>query len=258
RLRAPRRATALLRAAAAGRRELAGSTPAPPSVLNRATGPRRRSTLVDLDAEPLAAAAHTLGASVNDVVLVAVGEAMRAAAATRGEHVDPVVVSVPVAVRGPRPGSTGNAVGVMPVAVPTSGDLVARVRAVTAQRRARLDGDHGRSLPLVLLAFRVLRVLHLVRRYLDRQRLVNTLLTALPAVPGPLRVGGAEVSAVVPLVPNRGNTTVAFASARYRGRLVVSVVGDPDTGPDDEAVAGAVRRTLEEVVALAGATVTAP
>ena len=252
RLHAPGRAAALLRAAAAGRRELAGSTAAPPSALNRPTGPHRRSTVVDVDGAALAAAAHTLGASVNDVVLVAVGEALRAAAATLGERLDPVVVSVPVAVRGPRP-AAGNAVGVMPVAVPTSGDLVARVRAVTAQRRARLDGDHGRSLPLVLLAFRVLRALHLVRRYLDRQRLVNTLLTALPAVPGALLVGGAAVSAVVPLVPNRGNTTVAFATVRYRGRLVVSVVGDPDTGPDGAAVAGAVRRTLDEVVACAAA-----
>jgi diacylglycerol O-acyltransferase / wax synthase len=204
-----------------------------------------------VDEQRLRSAAHDLGASVNDVLLVGVGESLRAVEARAGRSIDPVVVSVPVAVRqaGARIG-VGNAVGVMPVSVPTRGPLADRVRQVAAIRRDRLAGDHGRSLPLVLLAFRVLHALRLVGWFENRQRLVNTFVSAIPPLPGPLRIGGAEVGAVVPLVLGQGNTTVAFTSVRYHGRFVVTVATDPDVGPDSTTVVAGLRATLDEITAV--------
>jgi hypothetical protein len=111
-------------------------------------------------------------------------------------------------------------------------------------------GVHGRSLPLVLLAFRLVRTLHLVRWFLDRQRLVNTLLTAVPATPGPISIAGTPVAAVVPLVLNQGNTTAAFATARHAGRLTIAVATDPDTGLDGELLVQRLSRTLTELTCL--------
>jgi hypothetical protein len=230
-------------------------------VLNRPTGPRRRLHLVDVEESTVRAAAHALAASVNDLVLVAVVEALRAAAAADlGEELDHLVVSVPVAVRTPGShtsatddapgGSRGearNAVGVMQIAVPATGPLTERVRTVTRDRQARLAGEHGRSLPLLLLAFRLVRTVHLVRWFLDRQRLVNTMVTAVPPTPGPISIAGAVVACVVPLVPNQGNTTAAFATARYDGRLTIAVTTDPDAGPDGEALAARIRQALTEL-----------
>ncbi len=257
-----RRLAALRRAPAAlhgvrrlrdGRAELGrGVGAAPRSPLNRPTGPHRRLQLVTVDEAPVRAAAHALGASVNDVVLVAVGETFGALAAAAGAPLDRVVVSVPVAVRdaGARSG-TGNAVGVMPVAVATTGPLADRVRRVSAVRRGRLLGDHGRSLPVVLAAFRLIRALGLVGWFLDRQRLVNTFVSALPPLPGPLRVGGARVGAVVPVVMNQGNSTVAFTSVRYDGRLTVAIGTDPDVGPDGGRVTAGLQGALAAVVTAA-------
>lgn len=79
---------------------------------------------------------------------------------------------------------------------------------------------------------------------------MNTFVSAIPALPGPLRIGGAEVGAVVPLVLGQGNTTVAFASVRYHGRFVVAVATDPDVGPDGTTVAAGLRATLDEITAV--------
>ena len=245
-----------------GRTELGAGSPAPRSVLNRPTGPRRELHAIEVDEAAVRAAAHRLGASVNDLVLVAVVEALRAAAADAGEEVHHLVVSVPVAARtttrrtkastgaGEAAGSPRNAVGVMPIAVPATGSLTDRVRTVTGRRKAQLAGVHGQSLPLVLLAFRVLRTLHLVRWFLDRQRLVNTLLTAVPPIAGPVRIAGIPVTAVVPLVLNQGNTTAAFATTRHAGRLTIAVTTDPDTGPDAGPLLERLSRTLTELAAL--------
>ena len=246
-----------------GRTELGGGTPAPRSVLNRLTGPRRELHATEVDEAAVRAAAHRLGASVNDLVLVAVVEALRAAAADAGEELHHLVVSVPVAARttirrtkdaadaveaaGGRP---RNAVGVMTIPVPATGVLTERVRTVTGHRRAQLAGVHGQSLPLVLLAFRVVRTLHLVRWFLDRQRLVNTFLSAVPPTPGPISVAGTPVTAVVPLVINQGNTTAAFATTRHAGRLAIAVTTDPDTGPDAGLLLERLSRTLTELTAL--------
>jgi hypothetical protein len=253
----PRRARTALRE---GRAELGGGAPAPRSVLNRPTGPHRAIRTVDADESAVRAAAHVLGASVNDLVLVAVVEALRGAAADSGEALDHLVVSVPVATRaatlrmgdhdhvnGGADSSPRNSVGVMPIAVPATGALADRVRTVTARRHARLTGAHGRSLPLVLIAFRMVRTLHLVRWFLDRQRLVNTLVTAVPPTPGPISIAGAVVSTLVPLVLNQGNTTAAFATARYAGRLTIAVTTDPGVGPDGEALTERLSHALAEL-----------
>jgi diacylglycerol O-acyltransferase len=225
---------------------------APRTLLNRPTGPRRRLHLVEVDETAVRAGARALAASVNDLILVAAVEALRAAAADAGEELDQLTVSVPVAV--PADGSaaaandTGvgprNAVGVLQMAVPATGPLTERVGVVTRRRKERLAGDHGRSLPLVLLAFRVLRAAHLVGWFLDRQRLVNTLVTAVPAIRGPVRIVGAKVATLIPLVPNQGNTTAAFATTRYAGQLVIAVTTDPDVGPDGAVLAERLHAAL--------------
>ncbi len=94
--------------------------------------------LAEVDLEAARAAAHAGAATINDLLLVAVVAASGAALGRRGEHPDALVVSVPISARRTTTGADlGNDVGVMPIRVPLTGTLEARLAEVAAETRAR-------------------------------------------------------------------------------------------------------------------------
>ena len=229
-----------------------GTTPkALPSSLNRPTGRRRDVAVIDVDLATVRSAAHAAGASVNDALLVAVGATLGALQEGRGEHLDPVVASVPVAARQEASGrggaELGNAVGAVPFAIPTAGPVSQRLAAVTHARTERLSGRHGASMPLVLAAFRVLAAVHLVQRYATHQHLVNTLVTNVRGPDEAVALFGTRVGRIVPFVVNQGNVTVAFAAASYAGRMTVAVTTDPEAGLAADLVADRLGVELAEL-----------
>jgi WS/DGAT/MGAT family acyltransferase len=245
---------------------------APSSGLNARTGPRRAVHLVDTDLTELRAGARTRGATVNDALLVAAAAAMRHVLVDRGAAPpEALVLSVPVSGRPParpeaaaaapapeapsarpaRQPDLGNQVGVMPVRTPTTGPLAERLSAVAAHTRARKAGARGASAVLVGPLFRTLAALHLYRWFVDRQRLVNAFLTNLPGPPAALTLGGHAVTRLVPVTITAGNVGVAFAALSYAGRLVVTVITDPDVVPEGAALAGHLSAGLADVAALA-------
>lgn len=261
RFRALRRAPSAARSLRPALHELGvgSGTLAPRSTLNRRTGPTRHHASVALPEAPLRSAARGAGGSLNDAVLAVLAEILADHAAQRGQDLDPVVVSVPVALRHRSAGlgadrvdgARTNAVGVMPTPVPTRGPITDRIATVAAWRHARLDGSGeraGASLPMVLTAFRVLHALHLVRWFSDRQRLVNTFATTIPGPAHPVTLLGTPVTQITPLVLNQGNTTIAFASITYAGQLTISIVADPTCGPDPVTVGEHLRERLLRLV----------
>jgi diacylglycerol O-acyltransferase / wax synthase len=99
--------------------------PAAPCSLVRRTGPRRRMAVIKMDRAQLATAAHRYGATTNDAVLVAVGAALHQDLLSRGESVEPIVITVPVS--GRRPGgnaAVGNLVSPMVVNVQSELDSI--------------------------------------------------------------------------------------------------------------------------------------
>lgn len=223
---------------------------APRTALNRPTGGRRDLDVVQVAIAPVRDAAHRAGGSVNDALLVAVAGALSDVAGHRGEHLGELVVSVPVAVTDPAVRArVGNAVGAVPMPVGTRGPARERIAAVAARRRAALAGSHGRSLALILAAFRVLSTLRLVGTFTTRQRLVTTFVTNVRGPDERLRVDGAGLDAIVPLVANQGNQSVSFAALGYAGVLTVAVTTDPDLGIAAAEVAHALRSRLDEITA---------
>jgi len=227
---------------------------APRTALNRPTGPQRRYAAVTLAEMPLRAAARTAAGSLNDAVLAVVADVLAEHAGRLRDDLDPVVVSVPVAPRRRSTerrdeGSDTNTVGLMPTPVATRGPLRERIGAVAEWRHARLDREGaGASLPLVIAAFRVVHALHLVRWYSDHQRLVTTFATTIRGPAQPVTLAGCPVSRITPLVVNQGNTTIAFASITYAGQLTISIVADPASGPDPDAVARRLRERLLQLL----------
>ncbi len=251
RWRGLRRVPASLRRARAGRAELEhGPGGAPRCSLNAPCGPDRAAHLAEVDLAALRAGARTAGASVNDALLVAAAAAMGDALRRRGEHPGALVVSVPVSARPASGGADlGNAVGVMPVRVPLTGEPAARLAQVAGSTRARKTRSRGASLALLAPAFRLLAALGLFRWFVERQRLVNAFLTNLRG-PDVLVLGGHRVRRIAPLGVVAGNVAVAFAALSYAGRLTVTVVTDPDVVPEGGAIAEALSTALRELAAL--------
>ena len=189
---------------------------------------RRRLEVVTADLAGVHAAALARGATVNDVVVTAVTGALVDLLARRGEHVEQVVVSVPVSRRGQGEASSlGNATGVVPVRVPAVADPGARLAAVVAQRgRVRAPGRGG-SAAVLTPAFRVLAATGAFQAFIDHQRLVHTFVTNVRGPAERLRLAGAEVVSVVPVAVNPGNVAVSFDVLSYAGTLALTLVVDP-------------------------------
>jgi diacylglycerol O-acyltransferase / wax synthase len=176
------------------------------------TSPRRRIEVVEVDLATIVAAAHAQGATVNDMLLVAVGGALRRLLVARGEQLDEVLISVPVSGRPAASSSDlGNQVGVLPVAVPLAEDPAVRLAAVRDQR-ARLGTSAPRASSGAVLSvlFRGLAALGIFQWFVRRQRLVHTFLTNLRGPTQPLALAGSHIRRLVPIATVPGNVTVSF------------------------------------------------
>ena len=233
-----------LRGFVAGLRELGGipSQDAGRTSLLQPTSPRRRVEIVEVDLAAIVAAAHAQGATVNDLLLVAVSGALRRLLAARDEQLDEVLISVPVSGR-PATSSAdlGNQVGVLPVAVPLAEDPAVRLAAVRDQR-ARLGTSAPRASSGAVLSvlFRGLAAVGIFQWFVRRQRLVHTFLTNLRGPTEPLALAGSRIRRLVPIATVPGNVTVSFDVLSYAGRLLISVVYDPDHMPDHALLADAL------------------
>jgi WS/DGAT/MGAT family acyltransferase len=218
---------------------------APRCSLNTPTGPARRVATVSTDLAQVRSLAHRHGATVNDVVLVAVTGAVNALLTDVGESIPELVVSVPVSARSATTAAElGNAVGVMPIRVPLGAPGGPDLEQVAALTRAQKSAARGSSALLIGPAFRALAALGVLRWFVERQRLVNSFLTDLRGPAQALTFAGVPVEEVVPITTTAGNVTVAFAAFSYAGALTIAVVVDPDRVPDVEFVTGALRARL--------------
>ena len=244
---APRQARGLRRIRE-GIAELGGAPPPrrrPATSLNRPVGPQRRLNVVTVGLAAIRDVGHAHGGTINDVVLAAVAGALRTLLATRGEQLDEVTVTVPVAARrAASSGELGNQIGIMPVTVPARGDLAARITRTAAITRERKSRARGASATLFVPAFLLLARIGLLRWLADHQRVVQTFVTNLRGPEGPLTFGGAMVRAIIPIPSTTGNVTVTFAAASYIGTLYITILSDPDGMPDALALAAALRREL--------------
>jgi WS/DGAT/MGAT family acyltransferase len=235
---------------AAAVRELAGRpAPAARTSLMRPTGPRRRLAVVRIDLAAVHDAAHAGGGTVNDVVLAAVGGALGALLARRGEPVDRVVASVPVSARATTTThQLGNQIGILPVPLPTQGAPQDRLVTVTRTMQERRSRATGASAVVLAPAFRGLAALGILRWFIDHQRVVDTFVTNVRGPEQRLAVAGHDVVDAFPVSLATGNVPVAFAVLSYAGTLAVTIVADPQVVADLDVLAGALDVELARLV----------
>lgn len=225
--RTPARAAARLLGAAAQVRGALAEGRAPALSLNRPVGARRRAVLVRADLAAVRELAHRHGGTVNDVVLTAVAGGARRLLAARGElaGVPELKVSVAASVRAAGDPAGGNRAGVRVVAVPVDEpDPVAglrRIAATTSRQRTRPPYRPGGRLAQRWMV-----------RVMDRQRLVNVLLSNVRGPAAPLLFAGAPVLELFQLGAVQGNLALAVGVVSYAGTLGIDVVADADVVPD--------------------------
>ncbi|MCI4656938.1 wax ester/triacylglycerol synthase domain-containing protein [Cryobacterium zhongshanensis] len=245
RVRAAQRLPATLARAAGGLLALRGSIGAPRlarTSLNVPTGPRRRFVSIRLDLAEVLAAGHAHHATVNDVVLTAIGGALHRLLEQRGEQQESFILSVPFSGRRQASvGELGNQSGAIPIRAPGVGHLFTRLDAVAAATRTAKLAPAGASTALLGPFFRLLARLGLFQRFISRQRTIHTFVTNLRGPGEPLAIFGCPVTGIVPLTGPTGNVTVSFAVLSYAGGLEVTLAADPDACPDLPAL-----RTLLE------------
>jgi diacylglycerol O-acyltransferase len=84
---------------------------------------------------------------------------------------------------------------------------------------------------------------------LDQQHLITTFVTNLRGPEQPVRLLAARVREVVPVTTTTGNVPVFFGALSYAGVLTLTVVADPDTCPERDALATDLRAELDALCA---------
>lgn len=214
-----------------------------------------RLVIVEEDLEQLRDIAHLAGATINDLLLLAVAEALRAAARQRGEWLRRVVVSVPVTAGTADGKPSRNRVGGFLVSVPerrdgeTDTQLLGRLAART-RRRKRLarapSGSTALSATLVALGRT-----GWYRPLFERQRAITSLVTNLRGPTAPLTVLGARVRSLTPISPTLGNVGVVVAALSYAGRLRITARLDRAAWDVEGAFVDALRSGLSRSTAQA-------
>jgi WS/DGAT/MGAT family acyltransferase len=219
--------------------------PAALTSLNRPTSSRRRVRVVRRPLAQIIAAGRP-DATVNDVVLAAISQALFDLLARRGEHPGELVISVPISMRSTA--STdhlGNEVGAVPIAVRPEPDPAIRLRAIATGTRAAKGEQRGQSALVLSWLFRGLARAHLVQHFLDRQRLVHTFETNLRGPSQRVRMAGCDVVGIVPIAVNPGNVGVSFDVLSYAGEFVIAIVADPVLVPELDSLADLVGAQLD-------------
>jgi WS/DGAT/MGAT family acyltransferase len=222
---------------------------APRTSLNAPVGPRRRLATVRLDLAVVKRVAHVHACGVNDVVLSLVAGGVGALLDARGEPVQDLRPRVGIAValfsRGHRR-EAGNDIGSLLVPLPIGEpDPTARLPLIAAETALAKRTQVASAEPVLRASVGRLGV---IRRAMERQRLVNLAETYLPGPPLRIDALGAPVLDLLPLAPLAGNLGLSFVALSYAGRLTVTVRADADQFPDLDVLIVAMERDWQALL----------
>ena len=210
-----------------------------------------RLAVIQVPFAALKASARTAGSTINDAYLAAVSGGL---ATYHEEHLTPgdhVRVNMPVNLRDSGDTSQGNRW--VPARFPMpldSGDPVRRIQRLgPILRQARTE-------PAMVLSDAVYRLLAVLPRQATTSisagmmKGVDVAITNVPGPPIALYMAGAKVEAVVPFAPKCG-AAVNVGLMSYDGTAYVGVTIDPRAVPDPEVLVEHLRRSFDEILAIA-------
>ncbi|MEI2640525.1 MAG: wax ester/triacylglycerol synthase family O-acyltransferase [Microthrixaceae bacterium] len=221
---------------------------APRTFFNHSLTPKRSVAFEAARLDDLKYTKATFGVTVNDVFLAACTQALRGYLADHGEFLTrPLVVSVPVSVKGQTSTDSANQVSNMFVRLPVHvDDPVKQLRLVHADTRdakvvhgaiaADIIGDVTEVTPPAIfnLASRMYSRIGLADRLTPIHNLV---ISNVPGPPFPLYVAGARLQAVYPFGPLIEGSGLNITVLSNMGNMDIGVIACPDVAPDIDDLA---------------------
>lgn len=215
-------------------------------------GPHRQVRTASVPLDVLSAVKHAHHVTLNDVVLSAVVEGLRAFVGTPGLPRRPPRAIVPVSMRGhgEAPGGLlGNRVSLVLPELPVHvADPVERLAAVNAEMAARKTESEARHAGTVLGIARYLPPagLRAIALALMRaQPFASILVTNVPGPQFPLYLEGSRMLELYPYLGSLGGMGIVVAVASYDGRLAITVTADPDLTGDVSAFVEGIEKGID-------------
>jgi WS/DGAT/MGAT family acyltransferase len=216
--------------------------------LNGDIGPHRRFDWLRMDIAAVKEVAKKLGGTLNDVVLATVAGAVRSFLEGRGVAVDDLHfrAQVPVNIRAAdERGDLGNRVAMLLADLPVAqADPRKRHEAVVATTK-HLKSSHqaqGAELLEKIGDWTAKEFLGALVRITGRQLAYNVVVTNVPGPPFPVKLLGARMTEIYPLVPLFSNQALGVALFSYDGSLFWGLNSDWDAMPDLHDFAAALER----------------
>ena len=107
-----------------------------------------------------------------------------------------------------------------------------RLDAVAAITRAATFTHRAASTAILGPTFRGLARIDAYQWFIDRQRMIHTIVSTVHGPEAPIVLVECEVTRIVPLGVPSGNLPVTFAVVTFGGSLAITRVSDPDVCPD--------------------------
>ena len=194
--------------------------------LPRTVGRTRRLVIVHQPLGELRRTGHSLGATVNDLLLAAVTGGMRDLLAQRGDDVGSLRLrtSVPAATR-----VGGQASGIMLVDLPVSEpDPLRRLTSITGTTITAKRHLHAGAPDITEVMHLPMPLARVGMRWMRRfgGTRVNLFVTDVPGPTAPLWLAGARLLEAVPVAPLVQHVGLGVAALSYAGDLAVSVHAD--------------------------------
>ena len=228
----------------------------PKTVFKGPLGTQKRATWsADVPLPTIKAIGKSLGATVNDVLLAAVTETLRAYLAGRGEVAPErdVRAVVPVNIRAPGDDTLGNQFGLVYLALPVA-MAGSRERVLAIKERM----DRLKKSPEAFVVYAVLKALGATHAGLQSKvvKLLSKNATAVMTnVPGPRRalsVCGCEVDDMMFWVPQSGRLGLGVSILSYNDRVRIGIATDVGLVPDPETLTAGFETAIRELAELAG------
>jgi len=207
--------------------------------------------------EPIAlsevkALGHTLGCSVNDVVLCCVAGALRGYIASKGDPVDDVDIRalVPVNLRpADEPPSLGNQFGIVGVLLPVGiADPLQRVHEVR-RRMEELKHSYEPAATLMLIGSMGYGPKLLQDQLFDLlTSRATAVMTNVPGPQQPLHIGGCRLRDVMFWVPQSCDIGVGLSILSFDGTVQFGVTTDAALAPDPDEIVQRFKSEFEAML----------
>jgi diacylglycerol O-acyltransferase / wax synthase len=252
---APAHAAAVVGQTLGGLRSIAGMGTPPQGPFDVRVGPNRRFATAEVPFELVHDVKRSLGGTINDVVLTAVGGGLHDLLHARGDATKGRVlrVMVPVSVRSrAQQGDVGNRVAPAFVDIPigkmTPRSRLKRVRRATeALKGSAMAVSADKIIGLGAYAPPALHAM--AARLVSRNRWFNLVVSNIPAPQVPMYLAGARLVASYPAMPLGESCALSIACTSLGGTMAFGLTADWDALRDIDVLARGIERSLRELAA---------